>query len=638
MYLPLGNSEKENDAVARKVLINGLKCIPSFGGPLFLVATVAYGLRDPVNTELTILLYVYALLGLAIYVPMILTDQVSLAYAAYAGIGGYSVAILSSRSLESLWGVLLGMALAGLTACLVALATRKLSGYFLAVGTLLVAVAFGRFLLQQTDLTGGADGLTFPREILGFPVSRTSLLIGGAVMIWGIAAIIQNLERSDLGKGLFLMGGSRPAAESIGLNTSRFRILSLILGASIASLAGSLLAFSRGLVLPDSFHLELAFLILFIPLLGGKQTPWGCLVGAAVLVYVLEIARSFGPGKLLYGLGVLACVLVIPGGIAGRLGALLSVIERWVSHCLPESVPVSSDTGKLTRGRTDSSEWKLDRRAEQGIEKGKDHRLGSGQGKTAPLVVRNMNKAYGGVKALQDVSFDLLNGEILGIVGPNGAGKTTLIDVLTGIQNADSGQVLLEGQILKGAASERALAGLARTFQHPQLSTELTVGENVGLGLLRLSAPRSWAGMTILMIRSMLPSPISHKPRQDELAIRETGVRVGLQNLEEEIANSSFGTEKLAEIGRALISKPSVLLMDEPFAGLGKTDIDRVIDAVEQWRLHALGVIIVDHNIDLLSKICDRLLVLDSGVAIACGPPNEVLAEPHVQKAYFGGD
>ena len=149
-------------------------------------------------------------------------------------------------------------------------------------------------------------------------------------MIWGIAAIIQNLERSDLGKGLFLMGGSRPAAESIGLNTSRFRILSLVLGAAIASLAGSLLAFSRGLVLPDSFHLELAFLILFIPLLGGKQTPWGCLVGAAVLVYVLEIARSFGPGKLLYGLGVLACVLVIPGGIAGRLGALLSVIERWM--------------------------------------------------------------------------------------------------------------------------------------------------------------------------------------------------------------------------------------------------------------------------------------------------------------------
>ena len=623
----------------KRILSIFLKYLSCAGGPLFLVATVAYGLQNLVNTELMILLYVYALLGLAIYVPMILTDQVSLAYAAYAGIGGYSVAILSSRSLEALWGVLLGMVLAGLTAYLVALATRKLSGYFLAVGTLLVAVAFGRFLLQQPDLTGGADGLNFRREILSIPLSRTALLVAGAVMIWGIAVLIQNLKRSDVGKGLFLMGGSRPAAESIGLNTLRFRTLSLVLGAAIASLAGSVLAFSRGLVLPDSFHLELAFLILFIPLLGGKQTPWGCLVGAAVLVYVLEIARSFGPGKLVYGLGVLACVLVIPEGIAGRLGALLSVIERWVNIRLPGLAPASSNTWGLTKVRAELSETKMNGEVAHKIEKELDSSVRSVQGTAAPLIVKKMNKAYGGVRALQDVSFNLVNGEILGVVGPNGAGKTTLIDVLTGIQSADSGQILLEGQILKGPASERALKGLARTFQHPQLSAELTVGENVGLGLLRLNTPRSWAGMTILMIRSMLPSPWRQKRRGDDGdVVVEAALKVGLEDLEEEIASASFGTEKLAEIGRALISKPPVLLMDEPFAGLGKSDIERVIDAIEQWRPHALGVIIVDHNIDLLSKICDRLLVLDLGVVIACGPPKDVLSEPQVQKAYFGGD
>ena len=621
------------------ILIIFLEYLRRVGGPLFLVATVAYGLQNLVNTELMILLYVYALLGLAIYVPMILTDQVSLAYAAYAGIGGYSIAILSSRSLEALWGVLLGMVLAGLTAYLVALATRKLSGYFLAVGTLLVAVAFGRFLLQQPDLTGGADGLTFRREILNVALSRTTLLVVGAVMIWGIAALIQNLERSDVGKGLFLMGGSRPAAESIGLNTLRFRILSLVLGAAIASLAGSMLAFSRGLVLPDSFHLELAFLILFIPLLGGKQTPWGCLVGAAVLVYVLEIVRSFGPGKLLYGLGVLACVLAIPGGIAGRLGALLSVIERWINVRLPGLVPASLNTSGLTRVRAQPSEAKMNGEVSRRIEKDRDHPLKSVQGAAAPLVVKKMNKAYGGVRALQDVSFNLLNGEILGVVGPNGAGKTTLIDLLTGIQSADSGQILLEGQILEGPASERALMGLARTFQHPQLSAELTVGENVGLGLLRLNTPRSWVGMAVLMVRSMLPFPWRRKGRgHNGGVVQEAALKVGLEDLEEEMASASFGTEKLAEIGRALISKPSILLMDEPFAGLGKTDIDRVIDAIEQWRPHALGIIIVDHNIDLLSNICDRLLVLEAGVAIACGPPKDVLSEPQVQKAYFGGD
>jgi branched-chain amino acid transport system ATP-binding protein len=130
----------------------------------------------------------------------------------------------------------------------------------------------------------------------------------------------------------------------------------------------------------------------------------------------------------------------------------------------------------------------------------------------------------------------------------------------------------------------------------------------------------------------------NRKGQEDEFAIQGTALGVGLQNLDEEVGNVSFGIEKLTEIGRALISKPPVLLMDEPFAGLGKTDIDRVIDAIEKWRPHALGVIIVDHNIDLLSKICDRLLVLDSGAVIACGPPYEVLSEPHVQKAYFGGE
>jgi branched-chain amino acid transport system permease protein len=300
----------------KRILSIFLKYLSCAGGPLFLVATVAYGLQNLVNTELMILLYVYALLGLAIYVPMILTDQVSLAYAAYAGIGGYSVAILSSRSLEALWGVLLGMVLAGLTAYLVALATRKLSGYFLAVGTLLVAVAFGRFLLQQPDLTGGADGLNFRREILSIPLSRTALLVAGAVMIWGIAVLIQNLKRSDVGKGLFLMGGSRPAAESIGLNTLRFRTLSLVLGAAIASLAER--PRIQQVVL-RFVPLELAFLILFIRENRLRGAPRGN--GAR---YVLE-NHSFG-GQITGGRGFGLCL-----GHSGhheRLGALLSVIEQ----------------------------------------------------------------------------------------------------------------------------------------------------------------------------------------------------------------------------------------------------------------------------------------------------------------------
>ncbi len=652
--MSLGGLGKENGTFVQKVIRNLPGCLRCLGGPAFLIATLVYGLRHEVNTELVILLYVYTLLGLAIYVPMILTDQVSLAYGAYAGIGGYSVAILSSlENFDPIWGVPLGMLLAGTTACLVALTTRRLSGYFLAVGTLLVAVAFGRFLIQQTSLTGGAYGLTFRRVAFGVPISRMQLLMVGVVVIWLVTMAIRNLRRSDLGKGLLLMGRSRPAAESIGLNTSRFRILSLVIGAAVASLAGSLLALSRGLVLPDSYHLELAFLILFIPVIGGKQSPWGCLVGAALLIYVLQVASNFGAGKLLYGLGVLACVLFIQGGILSRLEALLSPIERRMGKADSRLVPVTSSVfSAVWPHRSERSNGpspvvnSADRQGNLRISKpalGEEgvpdpgHISPLASKGMAPLVVRGVNKAYGGVKALQEVSFDLRKSEILGIVGPNGAGKTTLIDVLTGIQTADSGEVLLEGYPLKRGAADRALSGLSRTFQHPQLSGELTVGDNVRLGLLRLKTPRSWIGITVKLIRSMLPGGRGAEEQKAKFSIQEAASRVGLEELDIEIAEASFGTEKLTEIGRALISKPPVLLMDEPFAGLGKGDVEQVMDAIERWRLHALGVIIVDHNIDLLSKVCDRLLVLDSGVVIACGPPNEVLAESHVRTAYFGG-
>lgn len=611
--------------MVKELLLNLTHGLRRAGGPLFLLVTLAYGLRDTVNTELVILLYVYALLGLAIYVPMILTDQVSLAYAAYAGIGGYSVAVLSASNVGAFWGVPIGVVLAGATAFLVALATSRLSSYFLAVGTLLVAIAFGRFLLQQADLTGGADGLTFTRQIFGIPVSTTALLIVGAVMIWIIVFALESLRRSEMGKGLHLMGGSRPAAESVGLNTVRFRILSLIFGAAIASLAGSLLAFSRGLVLPDSFHLELAFLILFIPLLGGKHTPWGCLVGSALLVYVLEVARSFGPGKLLYGLGVLACVLFFSGGIAERLGSALSALESKLQSKKIQTRDETPGVGVVPQPA------EAERRETVSMNKVREAAASSPR----PLIARGLSKTYGGVTALHDVSFELLQGEILGVVGPNGAGKTTLIDVLTGIQTGDSGEVVLQGNRLEGGASERALAGLSRTFQHPQLSGELTVGENIGLGLLRLHTSRSWIGMALQMMRSMFPTVKSGRDANDPITI-EIGRKIGIEGLCEDMASTSFGTEKLTEIGRALISQPSVLLMDEPFAGLGKSEIDRVVDAVERWRQNALGVIIVDHNIDLLSGICDRLLVLDSGIVIACGRPSEVFSSPHVQKAYFG--
>ncbi len=294
-----------------------------FLGAVFLGAIVVYGLGSNVRSEIVILFYVYALLGLGQYIPLRLTDQVSLAYSAYFGIGAYTVGIVSAKTpFDAAIAVPLGMLVAGVIAGIVAISTQRLSGYFLAVTTLLVAVVFERFLLDADALTGGPAGMSFERGFLGLEVSRQHLLIAGAVIVWLVAVAVRNVMRSDLGQALLLMAKSATAAESVGLETSRARIVALFVGAALASLAGSIFALNTRYVVPESFGVGVSFLVLFIPFIGGAGSPWGCLVGAALVAYVLQVAYDFSAGRLLFGLAVLGFVVLFPAGVLGTLDAL----------------------------------------------------------------------------------------------------------------------------------------------------------------------------------------------------------------------------------------------------------------------------------------------------------------------------
>ncbi len=364
-------------------------------GACALAAIVLYGMSSGVRSEVVILIYVYALLGAGLYVPLVLTDQVSLAYGAYFGIGAYTFAITSARGLfDPTLSIPLGMLIAATLAGIVAMAMSRLAGYFLAVATMLLALVFSRFLLEASDLTGGPTGLTFEPALLGYRITRVELLIGAGILVWLVMHALENLRRSRLGDALRLLSHSAPAAESVGLHTRWARVVSLCVGAGVASLAGSVFALSQGFVLPESFGLEIAFLILFMPIIGGVQSPWGCLIGATLVALVLLIAPDFGPGRLLFGLFVLGIVLVFPGGILAASRALVrAVLKRTRPGAIGAEPEAEANT--LTAGWTRTH-------APEAAPAASAREL---------LHVDNVSKHFGGIQALRSVSFALGEGK-----------------------------------------------------------------------------------------------------------------------------------------------------------------------------------------------------------------------------------
>ncbi|MEU4014742.1 ATP-binding cassette domain-containing protein [Microbacterium sp. NPDC028030] len=241
-----------------------------------------------------------------------------------------------------------------------------------------------------------------------------------------------------------------------------------------------------------------------------------------------------------------------------------------------------------------------------------------------------LSKAYGGLVALDDVSFHVGRGEILGLVGPNGAGKTTLVDLITGIQRSDSGTLTLNGERLSGPTAVRARKGLSRTFQHPHLALELTVRENILVGASAERFPSWWR-----MTAGVITDGIRHRDQEQDRVTR-VAQELGVPGLDELCANLSLGEQRLVEVARALAQDPQVMLLDEPFAGADADSIAGIIDAIRQVQSRGHAVILVDHNVDLLTSLADRVMLLAQGRRVFEGAPEDCLASPEMQRVYFG--
>lgn len=247
------------------------------------------------------------------------------------------------------------------------------------------------------------------------------------------------------------------------------------------------------------------------------------------------------------------------------------------------------------------------------------------------LSATGLNKNYGGVRAVRDVSLTVSAGEVVGLIGPNGAGKTTLVDLVSGAQTADSGTIEIAGRRVAGPPSKRARHGLARTFQHPQLAPELSVWENVLMG----RAHRRMAG-TLGMLATAVRSLVCGVPADDAEVVERVCAELRVQRPQRRWSDLTLGEQRLVEVARALAQDPQVLLLDEPFAGSDANGEAGIRTAVTQIAERGHGVVLVDHNVDIVASLVDRVVLMDQGAVVFDGPPKECLSSPQMRRVYFG--
>jgi branched-chain amino acid transport system ATP-binding protein len=520
-----------------------------------------------------------ALVGIGLNVLLGLSGEVSLGQGGFLALGAYGVGILTTKAGLNFWEALpLAVLLVAAISALLSIPALRVTGPYLAM----VTIAFG-FIVESVsvewrDLTGGASGLAnIPAP---FGTGGTALLACGFCAL--ALAGFYWFARSPLGLAMQATASAPAAARSLGIGALPVRTAAFMLAAVLAGLAGGLQAALTGFIAPSSFPFSQSILFLLVVVVGGAGRTLGPLVGSAVVVLLPEVLAGLAEYRLLvFGAGLLIVLWIAPGGIAGAMARL------------------------VTRGEP-APELQAD------IDLALAHIAGSG----GSLVAEGVRVAFGGVIAVAGVDLTVQPGRVTSVIGPNGAGKTTLLNLVSGFQRADAGTVSVRGQEITGKpAHEAARAGLARTFQTAQPFGNLSVLDNVRLGLLR----GTWRGEAPAALARALLSLVGYSGS-------ETRPAAALPHVD----------RRLIEIARALGTAPAVLLLDEPAAGLDEADTVKLGALLQRLARAGLAVVLVEHDMALVMSISDEIVVLDAGRRIAAGTPAAVRADPAVKAAYLG--
>jgi branched-chain amino acid transport system permease protein len=532
----------------------------------------------------------------------------SLANAGFMAIGAYASAIISIKlGLPIAVSIPAAVLICAAVALLIGLPVLKLKDVYLAICTLGFGEMVRVLIILNPDLTGGSTGANlstgFPYEAM--KQTRTWML---ALLLAFLAYLFWAIARSRIGRAFRALRENPQAASTMGIDIVAYRRFAFVLSAMIAGVAGAFYAHSVGSLDNGDFKFNRALDILSYAVLGGSGQWFGSILGGGFLTALPILLREVLGGaigflknfaqlpNIINGLALLLVVIFLPGGLA------------------------SVFTFRRKRPRAAAAAHALPDR----------ERPPSG----APLLVLDdVSRHFGGLEALSKVGFQVQEGMICGLIGPNGAGKTTLINLISGLFPPSSGRIVWLGREVQHRPAHRiARAGIARTFQNIQLFRDMTVLDNVIVG--RHTHIRT--SLLTTLLRLPREGSEERSAQGEALALLE---RLGLAALAEQHAGTlSYGDQRRVEIARALAQHPRLLLLDEPAAGMNEIETARLGEFILELKQHGTTLLIVEHHMDLIMKICDQIVVLNFGKKIAQGTPALVSRDNQVLEAYLGRD